>query len=408
MSIPRIYFDSLWKEISERKISILLGARQVGKSTLLRQLEDQAKKQGLATSFYDLEQSADLKRLSGNAETVIQELTRKRQIIFIDEFHYLKNASKIFKAIYDSRKRVKIYASGSSSLEIHKHLKESLAGRFFKTSIFPLSLIEWHQVRNFRDIHYLTWGGLPGLISQKTNDKKLALLDNILSTYITKDIKGLIKEENVRAFNSVLYLLAQSQGSMTSASNLARETGLSESTIARHLEVMIQTYVLHPLLSYSTNLANELKKSKKYYFYDLGIRNALLKDVRPAGVRDDKGVLYETAIALHLIFQLKPNMELRFWRTKKGEEVDFVLLKNRIPVPIEVKSRINKPEIPLGIKSFFRIYPVAPFALIFNESLETEIEDAAGHKIYFKKWQAASNLDYLKRIYSAKTVNFGV
>lgn len=399
MQIHRAYFNQLWDEASERKISILLGARQVGKSTLLRQLEAEAKRHGLTTNFYDLEQPSDLKRLAGDAEEVIHELSGKARVVFIDELHYLKNASKIFKAIYDSGKPVKVYASGSSSLEIHKHLKESLAGRFLRTLIFPLSLSEWKQVPHFKETDYLVWGGLPGLIHQAKEEGRLALLDNILSTYITKDIKGLIKEENVRAFNALIHLLAQAQGSIATASSLARETGLSESTVARHLEVMNQTYVLHAVTSYSTNLANELKKSKKYYFFDLGIRNALLKDFRSAGERQDKGSLYETAVMLHLISGLKPNMELRFWRTKKGEEVDFVLLKNRIPVPIEVKSELAGPEVPAGVRSFLKRYPKAPFAIVFNGSLEKiiEVKDLPS-PIRFIKWTGAADLDYLKGI----------
>lgn len=398
MEIPRPYFDSLLTEQSDPRISILLGARQVGKSTLMRQLEAEAKKRSYATRFYDLEQPADLKKLAGDAAHVIRELTAHARVVFIDEFHYLKNASKIFKAIYDSRKRVKIYASGSSSLQIHRHLKESLAGRFIRTTVFPLSLREWRSVKGFDEKDYLEWGGLPGLIHQKTPEDRLRLLENILSAYITKDIKGLIKEENIRAFNALLHLLAQSQGSLAVASSLARETGLSESTIARHLEVMSQTYVLYSLPSYSTNLANELKKSRKYYFFDMGIRNALLKDFRPASDREDKGVLYETAVMLHLISQLKPNMELRFWRTKKGEEIDFVLIKNRIPVPLEVKSDLSKPDIPSAIKSFFKRYPKAPFAIIFNNMIEETTQTDDGRKIYFKKWTEAGELDYLKSV----------
>lgn len=399
MQIQRPYFKQLWDEANERKISILLGARQVGKSTLLRQLEAEAKRRELTTNFYDLEQPSDLKRLAGDAEEVIHELSGKARMVFIDEFHYLKNASKIFKAIYDSGARVKIYASGSSSLEIHKHLKESLAGRFIRTFIFPLSLSEWRQIPDFKETDYLVWGGLPGLIHEAKEEGRLALLDNILSTYLTKDIKGLIQEENVRAFNALLHVLAQAQGSIATASSMARETGLSESTVARHLEIMSQTYVLHTVTSYSANLANELKKSKKYYFFDLGIRNALLKDFRSAGERQDKGSLYETAVMLHLISQLKPNMELRFWRTKKGEEVDFVLLKNRIPVPIEVKSELLKPEIPPGIRSFLKRYPKAPFAIIFNSSLEKTINISDSPRpIRFIKWTGPADLDYLKSV----------
>jgi len=394
-----MYFKRLWSEHSHRGISIVLGARQVGKSTLLRQLEAKAREEGFPTAFFDLEQPRDLKELSGSDEALIRGLVRKARIVFIDEFHYLRNASKIFKAVYDSGKRIKIYASGSSSLEIHKHLKESLAGRFIKTMIYPLSLNEWRGVKGFKDLQYLQWGGLPGLIQRRGNQKKAELLDNILSTYITKDVKGLIKEENVRAFNSLLYFLAQSQGSVSAASNLARETGLSESSVARHLELMNQTYVLHSLISYSTNLANELKKSKKHYFFDIGIRNVLLKDLRGIEHREDQGTLYETAVLLQLLPQIKPNMEIRFWRTKKQDEVDFILLKNRIPVPVEVKSSPGKREIPGGVAAFMRRYSRAPFGIVFSaQAGQAKIRTEDGRPVYFKHWREAASVDYLKSV----------
>ena len=397
--IERLCFQGLWRQHSKREISIILGARQVGKSTLLRQLQAKAERAGLTTLFFDLEQPSHLQELAGNQEQVIQKLGARSDIVFIDEFHYLKNASKIFKAIYDSNQKVKVYASGSSSLEIHKHLKESLAGRFLKTMVFPFSGNELSEIRGFDLSQYLQWGGLPGLLHQKGSEAKGRLLENILSTYITKDVKGLIREENVRAFNSLLYSLAQAQGSISCASNLARETGLSESTVSRHLELMSQTYVLYGLNSYSTNLANELKKSKKYYFYDLGIRNILLKDLRKAQMREDKGVLYETAVLLNLIPQLKPNMEIRFWRTKKQEEVDFILLKNRIPVPMEVKSALQKLEIPYGISLFMRKYPKAPFGMVFNTTLEETVSLPDRRKIYFKSWENSASLKFMQSLF---------
>ncbi len=394
MIIKRLYFNELWNEITEPEISILLGARQVGKSTLMRQLEARAKKAKKKTVFYDLEQPSALNKLSGSNQNVFNELTSGADVIFIDEFHYLKNASKIFKAIYDSKSKVKIYASGSSSLEIHKHLKESLAGRFRKTMIYPLSLKERLQDKDFVKDQYLIWGGMPGLIHRDSTRESLGLLENIVSTYITKDIKGLIREENIRSFNAILYFLAQSQGSMIVISNLARETGLSEPTIVRHLEIMTQTYVLYPLPSYSTNLVNELKKSKKYYLFDNGIRNMLLKDMGSIAKREDKGVLYESAVLMQLISKLQPNMELRFWRTKKGDEVDFILIKNRIPVPIEVKSNIKTIDVPRGIIKFLMKYPKAPYAVVFNAKIENEVK-VAERIVYFKKWYDADNLECL-------------
>jgi predicted AAA+ superfamily ATPase len=398
MEIKRLYFNKLWKEISEPQISILLGARQVGKSTLMRQLEAKAQKDGHKTAFYDLEQPSDLNRLAGDELNVIKELTSGANVVFIDEFHYLKNASKIFKSVYDSRKKVKIFASGSSSLQIHKHLKESLAGRYLKTMIHPLLVEEWQKVPGFEDKNYLQWGGLPGLIQRSAGTERLALLENILGTYITKDIKGLIQEENIRSFNALLYHLAQCQGSVAVASNLARDTGLSESTVARHLEIIAQTYVLHVLPSYSRNLANELKKSRKYYLFDLGIRNMLLKDVRPIDQREDKGIILETAVFLHLQSQLKPNMELRFWRTKKGDEVDFILLKNRVPVPIEVKFKVTGSDVPRGVIQFLKRYPNAPFGVVFNMNVRSQVE-VEGRPVYFKLWTEAAQLKYLQDVW---------
>lgn len=397
MKIKRLYFNRLCEEFKEPKVSILLGARQVGKSTLLKMLQAFAQQKGYTTAFYDLEQSTDLIQLSGSELEVQKTLTQAAQVVFIDEFHYLKNASKIFKAIVDSKKGVKIFASGSSSLEIHKHLKESLAGRFFKTMIFPLTLEEWGQAPFFQSEHYLQWGGMPELVHTQSPDSRVRILDNIVNTYITKDVKGLIQEENIRAFNLMLYSLAQSQGSIVSASNLARNVGMREVTLARYLEIMAQTYVLHTISSYSQNLANELKKSRKYYLFDLGIRNTLLKDFRSVGQREDGGILLETAVLLELLPRLKPNMQLHFWRTKKGDEVDFILIKNRIPIPIEVKSRMKKGEIPKGLTAFLKRYPKAPFGIVLNTGEEAEMEHL-GRKIFFRPWQECSQMDFLHSV----------
>lgn len=397
MRINRSIFSNLERKIQDRRPSILLGARQVGKSTLLRMLQEASQKLGRSTRFYDLESTSDLEALSGSDKKVIETITSSAEVVLIDEFHYLKNASKLFKAAYDGGAKTKIFASGSSSLAIHKHLKESLAGRFHKTMIFPLTYEEFLRAPEKNLAEYLQWGGLPGLIHEPTDGARAALLDNIVSTYLQKDIKALIQEENIRAFNSLLHLLAQNQGSVTVVSGLAREVGLTEVTIARHLEIMAQTYVCHPVTSFSTNLANELKKSKKYYLFDLGIRNSLLKDFRDHRDRPDKGALYESFVFLQLLPQLKPNMEIRFWRTKKGDEVDFILVKNRVPVPVEVKSSLESAQVPSGMQRFLKLYPKAPFGVVFNERLQAETE-CEGRKVFFKPLPEAGFVLYLKDV----------
>ncbi len=394
MKITRCCFKELVKEIGRPEISILLGPRQAGKTFLLRELQKQASKAGFRTRYYNLEIPSDLRIFNKTDAEVFRLLTEKVDVVFIDEFHYLKNASKIFKAIFDSRKKIKIFASGSSSIEIHKHLKESLAGRRLVTKILPLGFDEFNQrtpesVGASRYEEYLTYGGLPGLLHVPDTSSKIRLLDELLATYIQKDVKSLIKEENIRAFNNLIYLLAENQGSLVSENGLSREIGLTAATINKHLAILENTYVCHPVHSYSRSLGNELKKSKKIYFYDLGIRNALLKDFGSLRHRSDRGVLHESFVFLQLAYALKPNMEIKFWRNKLGQEIDFVVLKDRKPFLIEVKTTLSNREIPPAMKTFLSHYPETLGAIVFSENMAGE-EKFMGKIVRFEPLTSAS------------------
>jgi predicted AAA+ superfamily ATPase len=394
MKITRACFEELGKEIRRPEISILLGPRHVGKTFLLHELQKKARKVGLRTRYYNLEIPSDLRTFNKTDAEVFRLLTERVDVIFIDEFHYLKNASKIFKAIFDSRKKVKIFASGSSSIEIHKHLKESLAGRRLVTQIAPLSLDEFNQRRPERAAtnryeEYLAYGGLPGLLHVPDAASKIRLLDELLATYIQKDVKSLIREENIRAFNNLIYLLAENQGSLVSENSLSREIGLTAATVNKHLSILENTYVCHSIHSYSRSLGSELKKSKKTYFYDLGIRNALLKDFGALRRRSDRGVLHESFVFLQLAYALKPNMEIKFWRNKLGQEIDFVVLKDRKPFLIEVKTTLSSREIPPAMKTFFAHYPETLGAVVFSENMVGE-EEFMGKTVRFESISSAS------------------
>lgn len=396
MKIKRSIFNELCGQIENQKVSILIGPRQVGKTFLMKALKTQVEKLGKTCRYFDLEQPDDILSF-GKTEKEHFDLLVKYDVVFIDEFHLLKNLSKIFKAIHDSDSQTKIFASGSSALEMHKHLKESMAGRVVFNRIFSLSLQEQLQIKKFHKDEALVFGGLPGLIHCQNAEEKIYELQNMVATYIQKDIKALIKEENIRAFNHLLALLAEHQGSVVTSANLSREIGLSKPTVENYLEILSKTYVCHALCSFSKNLSNELKKSKKYYLYDLGIRNSLLKDFRKTDSRPDAGVLKESFVFLSFLKQIKPNMEIRFWRTKQGHEVDFILVKNRIPFPIEVKSKLNQPEIPKPLKMFLDKYPDAPGAVVFNDSLNETIEYSA-RDVQFLSWDHVENLSFLKDV----------
>ncbi len=373
MIAKRIVYSDLCNDLKQPEITILLGARQVGKTFLLKELEKFLRKEGKKTAYYNLEIPNDLLKFKGREEEIFEMLTKTADVILLDEFHYLKNASHLFKAVFDSGAKVKIIASGSSSLEIHKHLKESLAGRRHLIKVFPLSIEEYKQ--NHLDLDsVLVEGTLPGLLAKESAPDKQAYLRDLLETYVLKDIKALIKEENVKAFNHLLYLIAESQGSVVSVANISGEVGLTAKTIENYLTILEQTYVCYSLPSFSSNLANELKKSRKYYLYDLGIRNAILKNFEyDLDKRKDKGVLYESIIFLELLRKISPTTSLYFWRTKQKAEVDFVKVVNRRPVPIEVKSSLKNPVIPDGMKAFLVRYPETPVGYVVCDQALGEV-----------------------------------
>lgn len=374
--INRFIFNELKQEITRPEITILLGPRQVGKTTLLGMLEKEAQNQGRTTVFFDLEQPQVLADFNLTNQKIIEKIRQAGEVVFIDEFQYLKNASKIFKAIYDSHAKTKLFCSGSSSLAIHKHLKESLAGRRFLFRIFPLQYAEIKaKDPSYPWETYLQYGGMPALMDTTDEKRRQAILSEVLSAYILKDIKALVREENIRAYNHLLYLLAQNQGSLLSAHSLAREINMGVNALNRYLDILEQTYVCTRIFSFSSNLGNELKKSSKAYLFDLGIRNMLVKDFSELQDRTDKGILLESFVFLKLQPLLQPNMELKFWRTKDGAEVDFILLRNRKPIPIEVKSKINGLEIPSGLKRFLLRYPATGQALAINENQEGLIKE---------------------------------
>lgn len=374
MEIRRDILETLKLELKQQKVLVLLGARQVGKTYLMQELEEYVLKEDHKTKYFNLELPEDSRFFAKDELDLYKEITQDLDYLFIDEFQYFKNASKFFKAIYDDRKlKIKIIASGSSALEMHKHLQESLAGRKNTFIIRPLSFREFSQSKMSFEI-YLRFGGNPELVSILAIDKKISYLKEMNATYIMKDIKSLIKEENITAFNDMLYYLAQNQGQLISVNSLSGELKLNNSTVENYLEILSQTYVLHKIQSYSKNLSNENKKSKKFYFYDSGIRNAILNNFSESQSRNDKGSIYESYVCNFLIKNSPANAELRFWRTRNGEEIDFVFLKDQKPFLFEVKSKLTNLEIPGAIKTFVRNYPQTQAVYIVNENQEEELE----------------------------------
>ena len=401
MEFSREKYKKLKAELEHPHITILLGARQVGKSYLMSKL----RKQVTGEVFFDLEDPATLKSFHGDEEHIFNLLSQSGKYIFIDEFHYVENISKIFKIIYDQdswdeKLDTKIYASGSSALQMHKHLQESLVGRYQKYLIRPLSYSEFQRNRDIDtelDV-FLKFGALPGTYDPRmnpSNNDKQSYLERILDSYIQKDVKALVAEENMAAFNNLIYLLADSQGQVVSSSSLAKEIRVSVPTVERYISLLEQTFVLYTLRSFAGNLSNELKKSKKYYLYDLGVRNSLLKDFGAYTNRKDKGCILETFVYHQLLNMIdSSDTEIFFWRTSDQHEIDFVINHNRVPIPVEVKSSLRKPVLLPALKKFLRAYPQAPCAIVVNDKFDEELylDDYKVHFVSFENIDSLAGL----------------
>lgn len=394
MYLERLLFEKLFDELHRKEIKIIVGPRQVGKTTILKELSGNLKRSKSVCKYFNLEMPNDANFFARDAKLLLKDFKKQKQVVFIDEFHYLPNATKLFKAIYDGLKNVKVYASGSSAIEMHRHLKESLAGRRRMYRLYPLSFSEWlpsktktqllenidlkvnlqthNKLKNYME-EFIVFGGMPGLIYEKRNEAKKELLLDMVATYIQKDIKALLREEDILSFNRLLTLLSAQEGNLLSELSLSQLLNYSLRQIRKDIAILSQLFLLDVVKPFFTNRGRELKQTNKIYFFDSGIRNAILKDFRNPDNRPDKGFLLESFVFHEIQKNLRPAQEIYYWRTRQKEEVDFVLVQDRVPVPIEVKSKLSSAEIPDGIRQFIRKYPETTNAFILNNDIHETI-----------------------------------
>jgi len=413
MAIYRKSLDKIVSLAQKTRILILLGSRQVGKTTLLKLYSEELKKTKVTTHYFILESMSDLELLSNGVQALKQSgkiKTGQKTVLLIDEFQYLQSPNKLFKEIYDTCPEVTIIASGSSSLEIQQKINESLAGRKLTLNIYPLDFFEYLEFKepaaakllaeqNFdrcvskqrpeivvkllseRFSEYVLWGGLPDIVLEDDTNIKQLKLQSIYETYIQKDIKGIIDNIEINKFNKLVILLNSQIGNLLNISEISNTLNISRRLTERYLEILNQTFVNYLLPPYSTNKRTEVTKTQKTYFYDNGVRNQILKLFSPLDMRADAGNLYENAIFLELKKNLPVSQELHFWRTKNKTEVDFILRYNENLYPIEVKKGATK-SIPAALKSFCN-QNNCQHAFIVNQSewTQTKLNGVTYHAI---------------------------
>jgi len=225
---------------------------------------------------------------------------------------------------------------------------------------------------------YAVWGGYPRVVFSKTEEKKEKILSEIYTSYIEKDIVGFLEIKNRFGFSKLVKLLAGQIGQLVNISELAGSLNLDRGTVERYLKALEETFIITPLYPYFKNPRQEIIKQNKIYFNDVGIRNYALSNFSLFEERADAGFLLENAVFKEITLSLKSSEKNRFWRTKQGNEIDFLLIKGEDIVPIEVKLGLKDPKIPSGLKIFSEKYLVRK-TLVVNMNI---YEKSIG-KVYF-------------------------
>lgn len=375
MPINRQIAGLIERDFFKGKVIVLLGARQVGKSTLIRMLPLCEQKK---TLWLDGE-NADVHQLLKDANVDrLKQLTASNQIVVIDEAQKIDNIGSILKLFADYCKDIQVIASGSSAFELRNTLNEPLTGRKFEFKLFPLSFTEMRQetslLEEIRQLpQRLVFGYYPEIVTHPEDaERRLRFLSD---SYLYKDIflfKGLKKPEKML---ELLKLLAWQIGAEVNYNELSKTLKLDNQTIESYVLMLEQAFIVYKLPAYHSNHRTELKKTKKIYFNDLGIRNALINDFRPIEIRQDAGDLFENFV----INEFRKQNEYRniyanfyFWRNIDQREIDLVIEKNNRLETVEIKwNPLKKVRL---TKSFTNIYGETPFNVVNRENYFDSIE----------------------------------
>lgn len=392
--IERIILADLISHLDKKEITLIIGPRQAGKTTLLKKLEIQLKEQGKKTVFFNLdfdEQRIYFKKQLDLINYLKLNLGDERGYVFIDEIQRLENAGLFLKGLYDRDLPYKFIVSGSGSLELKDKIYESLVGR---KRIFEINTISFKEFVNWKtgykyqnnlnnffsydktlpDIllnEYLSFGGYPRIVLSETIDEKKAMIKDIYQSYLEKDIQSLIKLEKKEVFSQLVIILAKQIGQLVNIAEFSRTLAIDQETVKRYLWLLEKTFIINKIRPFFINPRKELSKTPIYYFNDLGLRNYSLNQWIVADLFRINGFLFQNFIFLllknHPVYK---DAKINYWRTKDQAEVDFILNFNEEIIPIEVKdTHLVNYKISLSLRNFILKYHPKK-VLIINKSMK--------------------------------------
>jgi len=344
------------------KAIIIYGPRQSGKTTLMKHIIENAKMDPLLLNGDD---DLDVRLFNTVTMSRWDQILENKKSIFIDEGQRIKNLGKSVKLLIDSRPDIQVLITGSSSFDLASNMEEPLTGRKFEYKLFPLTYKELINHNGFisenKDLETrLIYGSYPEIVTDKENmQENLKMLSN---SYLYRD---LLQYEGIRKpqlLEKLLKALALQCGNQVSINELSSTLGVSRTLVESYLTLLQQSFIIFSLPSYSTNKRNELKKSKKYYFWDNGIRNAIINDYTPLVNRKDIGVLWENYLVsekLKANYYSNSGNESYFWRTTDQMEVDYIETNQNSLYAFEFKW--NEKKQTRLTKAFSNRYPKSSF-----------------------------------------------
>jgi len=377
--IKRDIFDPILKRLNDKqnnKIVVVYGARQVGKTTLVKQLLAQSK---LNSEYFNCDY-LDVQHLFSyeNAHN-LENVVRNYELIVLDEAQRITNIGMVLKILFDEFPNLKVVATGSSSFELSNMINEPLTGRKIVYHLFPLTFKELtfgqSIIKSGREINrVLRFGAYPAVILN--NDMNaLENLNEIASSYLFKDILEFNHLKKPDVLLNLLQLLSFQIASEVSYTELANKLRVDQTVVQRYIQLLEDSFIVFRLKALKKNLRNEIGKSRKIYFWDLGIRNILVQNTNALDLRNDLGALWENFCVVerkkYLNYHQSAPVNSYFWRTYKQKEIDLIEERGDAYTAMEFKWRQGKQtKFPADFKN---AYPGAVFKTITPDNFASEI-----------------------------------
>jgi len=371
MDIPRLIEKKIEEELGKQKVIILYGTRRTGKTTII---ENIAAKHGNDVLLLQGEDMQVASLLQQRTVANYSQLTKGKKVVIIDEAQAVPEIGKILKLMIDNIKGISIIATGSSSFDLVYSTGEPLVGRNIVHYLYPIAQVELSAMEDrlttFRNLEQrLIYGGYPELWHLSGQQEQENYLKQMVNSYLLKDLLTLENVKGADVLYKLLQMLAWQVGGQVSTTELGNGLQLNKATVERYLDLLSKVFIIFPLSGYSNNLRKEVSKSKKWYFYDNGIRNALINNFSPLQSRNDIGQLWEQYV---LSERMKFNSyrgyhpQYFFWRTYDGQEIDLLELDNRQQLlALECKWKDQKVKIPAA---FAKAYAEANFATVHQNN----------------------------------------